>query len=178
MSAYWKPKTIEVEEFQCKVKIQLWDTAGQERFQSLTKQYTQGASAVILVYDITELDSLSEVMDWFKTVDTQEDTSQMVIALVGNKSDDLERAAVSRKDSQQMAAQVRAKIQMEVSAKTGEKVDKLFMDVAKELCKIDQSVSHHHLFTGCLLSDEEVSTGSEVYNSTNYIILNDLRLFA
>ena len=77
-----------------------------------------------------------------------------------------------------MAAQVRAKIQMEVSAKTGEKVDKLFMDVAKELCKIDQSVSHHHLFTGCLLSDEQVSSGSEVYNSTNYIILNDLRLFA
>lgn len=39
MAAYFRNKTIEFPEFNCKVKINLWDTAGQERFQSLTKQY-------------------------------------------------------------------------------------------------------------------------------------------
>ena len=41
-----------------------------------------------------------------------------------------------------MAAQVGAKIQMEVSAKTGDKVEKLFNDVARELCKIDTTESY------------------------------------
>ena len=77
-----------------------------------------------------------------------------------------------------MAAQVRAKIQMEVSAKTGEKVDKLFMDVARELCKIDQSVSDECSFSQdayCLTRKSRQA--ADVYNSTNYIIWGDLRLF-
>jgi len=40
-----------------------------------------------------------------------------------------------------MAAQVGAKIQLEVSAKTGDKVEKLFNDVARELCKIDATLN-------------------------------------
>lgn len=60
MAAYFRPKTIEVPEFNCRVKINLWDTAGQERFQSLTRQYTQQAEGVILVYDMTDSASLQE----------------------------------------------------------------------------------------------------------------------
>ena len=50
MAAYFRPKLIEIPEENTKVKINLWDTAGQERFQSLTRQYIQSASGVILVY--------------------------------------------------------------------------------------------------------------------------------
>ena len=40
------------------VRFQLWDTAGQERYRSLAPMYYRGASAAIVVYDITNLDSL------------------------------------------------------------------------------------------------------------------------
>ena len=65
MAAYFRPKTVDFPEQQVKVKINLWDTAGQERFQSLTRQYIQGADGVILVYDITDSNSLQEAKDWF-----------------------------------------------------------------------------------------------------------------
>ena len=68
MAAYFRPKTIEFPDKGCKVKINLWDTAGQERFQALTRQYIQSATAVILVYDITDGQSLSEAQDWFDRV--------------------------------------------------------------------------------------------------------------
>ena len=32
MAAYFRPKTIEFPEKNCRLKINLWDTAGQERF--------------------------------------------------------------------------------------------------------------------------------------------------
>ena len=39
------------------VNLQIWDTAGSERFNSVTKHYYRGALGVILVFDITNLDS-------------------------------------------------------------------------------------------------------------------------
>lgn len=44
-----------------KVKISLWDTAGQERYKSLSKVYYKGASAAIVVYDITDAKSYVDV---------------------------------------------------------------------------------------------------------------------
>merc|ERR1711974_92550 len=44
-----------------KVKLQIWDTAGQERFRSMAPMYYRGASAAILVYDITSVESFENV---------------------------------------------------------------------------------------------------------------------
>ena len=35
------------------IKFQIWDTAGQEKYHSLAPMYYRGASAAIVVYDIT-----------------------------------------------------------------------------------------------------------------------------
>ena len=40
------------------VKLQIWDTAGDEKLKNLTKQYFQGASAAVVVYDVTNRESL------------------------------------------------------------------------------------------------------------------------
>ena len=40
------------------VKVQLWDTAGQDRFQSMNKIYYRDATAALVVYDITNKNSL------------------------------------------------------------------------------------------------------------------------
>ena len=46
------------------VNLQLWDTAGDERLKNLTKQYFQGADAAIVVYDITNEESLTTATEW------------------------------------------------------------------------------------------------------------------
>jgi Ras-related protein Rab-7A len=44
--------------------LQIWDTAGQERFQSLGRAFYRGADACILVYDITDPESLENLDHW------------------------------------------------------------------------------------------------------------------
>lgn len=43
------------------VKFEIWDTAGQERYHSLAPMYYRGAQAAIVVYDITNEVSTTEV---------------------------------------------------------------------------------------------------------------------
>ena len=40
------------------VKLQVWDTAGDEKLKNLTKQYFQGAAAAVVIYDVTNKESL------------------------------------------------------------------------------------------------------------------------
>mmetsp|Transcript_34728 Transcript_34728/g.87317 ORF Transcript_34728/g.87317 Transcript_34728/m.87317 type:complete len:112 (-) Transcript_34728:598-933(-) len=49
-----------------KMKLQIWDTAGQERFRSMVPMYYRGASAALLVYDVTEPESFESIKDWAK----------------------------------------------------------------------------------------------------------------
>ena len=49
-------KTIDVRGKQ--IKLQLWDTAGQERFRTIATAYYRGAMGIMLVYDVTQAQSL------------------------------------------------------------------------------------------------------------------------
>ena len=42
----------------------MWDTAGQERFRTTTTIYYRGAHAIIVVYDVSDEDSLDSIERW------------------------------------------------------------------------------------------------------------------
>ena len=69
-----------------KVELEIWDTAGQETYRSILPLYYRGAAIVVLVYDITNKESLKQAKWWVRQV-KQECDSDVVIALVGNKYD-------------------------------------------------------------------------------------------
>ena len=48
------------------IKIDIWDTAGQEQYRSLVPMYLQNSDIVILVYDITDIYSFYELVEWDK----------------------------------------------------------------------------------------------------------------
>ena len=52
-----------------KAKLQIWDTAGQERFRTITTAYYRGAMGILVVYDVTNLDSFQSVRNWLKQID-------------------------------------------------------------------------------------------------------------
>ena len=68
------------------IKLQIWDTAGQERFRTITSSYYRGAHGIIVVYDITNMDSFKNVKRWLTEIDkyARDNVSKL---LVGNKMD-------------------------------------------------------------------------------------------
>ena len=46
------------------VRIVIWDPAGQERFESMAKSFYQNLDGVILVFDLTNEKSFSNLNKW------------------------------------------------------------------------------------------------------------------
>ena len=78
------------------VRLQLWDTAGQERFRSLSKLYYRGASAILLVYSITDEQSFDEMGRWLLEVQEQV-ADDIIIHVVGTKNDVVLQDSTERK---------------------------------------------------------------------------------
>lgn len=70
-----------------KVNLQIWDTAGQERFNSISRAFYRGADIVILVYDITNYESLLNLKTWFKNFIDNCQVRNPGVIIVGNKVD-------------------------------------------------------------------------------------------
>lgn len=64
----------------------MWDTAGQERYRSITKQFFRKADGVVVIYDITDVQSFTAVRQWLTSV--KEGAGEDIpIMLLGNKTD-------------------------------------------------------------------------------------------
>lgn len=113
------------------IKLQIWDTAGQESFRSITRSYYRGAAGALLVYDITRRDTFNHLGRWLEEA-RQHSHSNMVIMLIGNKSDLDARRAVSTEEGRDFAQQ-HGLVFLETSAKTASNVEKAFMDTAGKI---------------------------------------------
>ena len=70
------------------MQVMLWDTGGLERYDSMTANYYRNAHAVILVYDMTDEDSLIRLNEWVAEARRNSRWAErLVIALWGNKCD-------------------------------------------------------------------------------------------
>ena len=110
------------------IKLHIWDTAGSESFRSITRCYYRGAAGALLVYDITNRESFNHLTLWVKDV-RQHSISNLVIMLIGNKSD-LELARAVRREEGEAFAREHDLIFIETSAKTAQNVDEAFIQTA------------------------------------------------
>lgn len=110
------------------ISLKLWDTAGQERFSALSVMYVRGAHVALVVFDMTDLDSLRVAQQWLQRIHREVDPMPKII-VVGNKCD-LDGHAVSDDAVKDICVEHQASF-ISVSAKTGENVAFLVKEIAR-----------------------------------------------
>ncbi|XP_064640522.1 ras-related protein Rab-22A-like [Lineus longissimus] len=112
-------------------KFQIWDTAGQEKYRALAPMYYRGAAAAIVVYDITEEDSFNCLKGWIKELQRY-GPPNLLVALCGNKCDLGDLREVTFEDAKAFSESCHS-IFLETSAKTGQNVNELFIEISRSL---------------------------------------------
>ena len=114
-----------------KIKVSIYDTAGQERFKNIVKHYYKGANGVLLIYDITKRDTFEKLEFWLEDLKENSDNlNNLFIYLIGNKNDLEERREVDFEEANKFAKEKNIPY-IEVSAKTGNNIKKLFDEMIK-----------------------------------------------
>lgn len=113
------------------VRLQLWDTAGQERFRSLIPSYIRDSSVAVVVYDITNRASFLNTSKWIEDV-RNERGNDVIIVLVGNKTDLTDRRQVSVEEGEDKSTKEGIMF-IESSAKAGFNIKALFRKLATAL---------------------------------------------
>lgn len=130
------------------MKLSLWDTAGQETYKSITRSYFRGASGALLVFDITRRSTFLSVTSWLNDL-RQIAEEGIVVVLVGNKTDLCEQSeqigstaaqhgkedkrAVTTAEAEDWCRENQVMRYVETSAKSGEGVEKAFLEVAQRI---------------------------------------------
>lgn len=113
------------------IKLQIWDTAGQERFRTITSSYYRGAHGIIVVYDVTEVESFNNVRQWLHEIDRYASEAVNKL-LVGNKSDLIAKKQVETQTAKDLAVSLSIPF-LETSAKSATNVEQAFMTMASEI---------------------------------------------
>ncbi|NWV61084.1 RAB17 protein, partial [Malurus elegans] len=116
------------------VKLEIWDTAGQEKYQSVCHLYYRDAHTALLVYDIANKQTFSRAKVWLEELEKRFLPDEVVIALVGNKTDLGAEREVTTEDGEEFA-RTKGLLFMETSAKSNYQVNDVFMAVVHELLR-------------------------------------------
>merc|ERR1711988_579787 len=102
------------------IELKFWDTAGSEKYNAVCQNYYRNADGVLLVYDVTDLDSFHAVHDYFDMVKTI-CRFGIPIMLVANKTDLVEKRIISTKQGKDLASDLKIEY-IETSAYTNANV--------------------------------------------------------
>ena len=106
------------------IKLHIWDTAGQERFKTITATYYKGAHGIILVYDITDRTTFSDIENWLSEIQ-QHASPNVARLLIGNKCDMEGERQVSYQEGKEYADSLGIPF-LETSAKAKINIEECF----------------------------------------------------
>ena len=112
-----------------KLKINYIDTAGQEKFKSISENYLKGTDGVILVFDLTNKETLDLVNYWADCI-KKNNRDNIGLILFGNKSDLENDRDVTYEEGKNLADKLKC-LYYEGSAKTGENIEFVMNEIAK-----------------------------------------------
>ncbi|MFW9782452.1 MAG: Rab family GTPase [Candidatus Heimdallarchaeota archaeon] len=130
-------KDIFLKEFNTKIILQIWDLGGQEHFKSVRPSFYEGAVGIIYTYDLTRINTFTDLIEWKKEIDRVLNGKTPSI-LIGNKLDliDSENRRIFPKDIQKLRKLIGFSNYFETSAKENVGINKLFNKITKDIYKV------------------------------------------
>ena len=116
------------------IYLKIFDTAGQERYRTIVKNYYKGADGIVLIYDVTNLESFKAIKTWVESIKENIDLNEIGLIVVGNKID-LPDKVISDEDKKELEDSLNTKI-IEASAKENIMVKEIFeklVDIMMEI---------------------------------------------
>ena len=114
------------------INLKIWDTAGQERFKYIESLYYKNANGIILVYDISNLESFKSLNLWLIEIE-KVGPKDVYKILVGNKCD-LKNRKINFEEGKKFAEDNNMKF-FEISVKESINVNDVFICMTKDIIK-------------------------------------------
>ncbi|MHA1948616.1 MAG: Rab family GTPase [Candidatus Thorarchaeota archaeon] len=110
-----------------KVRLNVWDMGGQSTYRELRRQFMKGASAAIIVYDVTRPETFMAMNNWFESFkEVCPDSPALICA---NKVDLADKRMVPEEPGRMLRDWFQSEY-FETSAKTGDEVNNVFSRTA------------------------------------------------
>jgi small GTP-binding protein len=117
------------------ILLNIWDFAGEQKFRVLLPSYVSGASGSLMLYDITNKESLEDLEDWIKVIKLAPNNPKTNL-LIEAKADLEDQREVSKEEGKEMFKKHKFKGELlSTSAKTGLNVEKAFQMLGREILK-------------------------------------------
>ena len=115
------------------ILLNIWDFAGEKKFRLLFPSYVSGASGALLLFDVSNRDSLNDLYDWINVISSVPNSPKTRI-LIEAKID------LKRKIKEEETQEIFEKYNFQgeiisTSSKTGENVEKAFQMLGREILK-------------------------------------------
>jgi len=128
-NVYTKEVEVEVSLKKKYVNLQIWDLLGQRAFQSVIRSAFRGARGVMLICDITEMESIKNLESWIDM--SFKNAPKASFIFLANKTD-LPNWQFGYKELKQFASLFESPFLL-TSAKTGENVESAFKRLTKAI---------------------------------------------
>jgi len=115
------------------VELVLWDIGGQAKFELIRKKFYEGASILLLFFDLTNPMSFANVPKWHQDIKNYMKNHKALKGyLIGNKKDLVKKRIVSEIDAIRLSYSLDLEY-LEISALTGYNVEIAFNKIARKL---------------------------------------------
>ncbi|MFX0060950.1 MAG: Rab family GTPase [Candidatus Hermodarchaeota archaeon] len=133
---------FDLKEIDANVAIQIWDLGGQKKFGSILRSFTQNAKGAILAFDISSMDSFSEIVNRWKPF-LKSTLPDVPVVLASTKHDlPVEERIISEGlirefiETEQKSNGLNIISYLPTSSKFGLNVHECFTELAKAILKI------------------------------------------
>jgi Ras-related protein Rab-1A len=103
------------------IRLQIWDVADDDRFKNFKKSYYKFVTGIIIIYDITNLESFKNLNNWLTQIEKCS-TRKNIKILIGNKSDCENERKVKFEEGKEFAEKNNMKF-FEISVKDNKNVE-------------------------------------------------------